>query len=426
MSVAEYDLSSFGWDGCVIPADLKDVCRRLPTWKQLKTLRYPKLLQGSHVLFPHAFFRVGTNDPYMPAYTKGTLENDGGYAQIFKGQRAIYKSKTAAHTGSVTLTKTAPFSEFCIKEVRLNITPEEEAASPITRGKTYEEEINAILYEVFLHALICKTLEKEGFASVVPHLYEVVAHTKTGELPKAPTEIASIWINMEFLHGTTLEKYCKRNFLPANGRADVIAKNESILLDILVQLAYYLHVLQDKLRFNHRDMKVNNVYIRHHDPSEKWTRTITVPGGRSWTCSIDIVLIDFGFACISCGAGFLNPRATLVGAGSWFKPEHDCLKYGRDLGQFLYSLHCSFSLQDYVSPALFGAIREAMRAKKGSRTVDLLMGFEANGTPLVHAGGLPRSLRFNDGIYIFLREPDVDIPECTPSKFLQRLAALRP
>jgi len=365
----------------------------------------------------------------MPAYIKGTLENDGGYAQIFKGQRAIFHSKDNTHTGSVSLTKVSPFSEICIKEVRLNITPEEDVASPKTRAVSYEDEINAIIYEVFLHGLLYKTLEKEGFPSVVPYLHEVAGHTKNGSPATSPTDFKSLWICMEFLSGTTLEKYLRRNLGIPHGpdteRIRIIEANEKILLDVFIQLAFYLHVLQEKLRFNHRDMKINNVYIRHHDVSEKWSRVITIPGLGSWNCLIDLVMIDFGFACISCGEGFLNPRATLVGAGSWFRTEHDCLKYGRDLGQFLYSLHCSFPLSKYISPAFFIVLAMALRATKGSTIIDLLKGFDSSGNP-IESVAIPASIKFNDGIYLFLREADVDIPDCRPKEFLRLLHVFRP
>lgn len=432
----DYDLSSFGWDGCSIPTNLHSVCERLPTWKHIKLLRTPHVAKEATLYFPHTFFKPTGKTPYMPSYIKGTLENDGGYAQIFKGKRAIFRSKDNIHTGPVSLTKVSPFSEVCIKEVRLNITPEEDVASPHTRANSYEDEINAILYEVFLHGLLYKTLEKEGFPSVVPYLHEVVGHTKNGALPISPTDFKSLWICMEFLSGTTLEKYLRRNLRIPTGpegsaeRARMIEANETILIDVFIQLAFYLHVLQEKLRFNHRDMKINNVYIRHHESSETWSRVITIPGLGSWNCLIDLVMIDFGFACISCGEGFLNPRATLVGAGSWFRTEHDCLKYGRDLGQFLYSLHCSFPLSRYISSAFFLILSMALRATKGSvatgtKRIDLLKGFDPSGKP-IESTVIPATIKFNDGIYLFLREADVDVPDCRPKEFLRLLHVFRP
>lgn len=426
-----YDLSRFGWDGCKIPTNLHNICDFLPSWKELKILRPAQVINGTSVYFPHTFFK-DKGESYMPALIKGTLDGDGGYAQVFKGRRGIFKSVGDISGGSMNLVKTESFKEVCIKEVAMNITPEEDVATPHTRESTYEEEILAILYEAFLHALLYKTLEAEGFPSAVPYLYEVVAHTKSRTLPKSPCDFKSVWITMEFIHGNTLEKYFRKNFVPIHKsfRATSLTvdaqekKNDMLLLDVMIQLAFYLQILQEKVRFNHRDMKINNVFIRQHEDSEAWERTLIIPTLGTWACHTDAVLIDFGFSCISCGSGFLNPRATLIGAGSWFKPEHDCLKYGRDLAQFLYSIHCFFPLQDYISAALYSVLHGVMRARCGEagRSVDLMKGIDGKGNPIV-TSIVPRSIQFNHGIYIFLRESDVDVPGCRPEAFF---AAIKP
>ena len=420
-----YNLSRFGWDGCTIPTNLHNLCDYLPSWKSLKVLRPAQVINGTSVYFPHTFFN-DNDSQYMPAFIKGSLDGDGGYAQVFKGRRAIFKAVGDISGGTMNLVKTESFKEVCIKEVAMNITPEEDGATPHTRQTTYEEEILAILYEAFLHALLYKTLEAEGFPSAVPYLYEIVAHTKTKALPKGTTDFKSVWITMEFIHGNTLEKYFRKNFIPIhksfrNSSITVAAqekKNDLLILDVMIQLAFYLKILQEKVRFNHRDMKINNVFIRHHDTSEAWERKLKIPTLGEWACHTDTVLIDFGFSCISCGDGFLNPRATLVGAGSWFKPEHDCLKYGRDLAQFLYSIHCFFPLQDYISAELYSIFHSAMLAQKGTESIDLFKGMDHRGNPIA-TPLVPRSIQFNHGIYIFLRESDVDVPGCAPSAFFE-------
>jgi hypothetical protein len=417
-----YDLSPFGWDACTIPTNLREVFKHLPSWTDLKVLRNAQTLSGYAVYFPYKFF-TNQSELYMPGIIKGDTEDDGGYAQIYKGRRAIFKSETGATSGSVHLAKVTPFTEICIKEVRLNITPEEDAAPPHHRRKYYEDEIKAILYEAFLHALLYKTLEREGFPSAVPRMYEVLATTTNNQYnPASPCDYETVWITMEFINGLTLEKFLKRKLLSVRQGGNATA-NESMLIDIFIQLAFYLHILQTKVRFNHRDLKINNVFVRHHNDSEHWSQSLTIPSIGSWNCKQDIVLIDFGFACIACGSGYPNPRATMVGAGSWFKAEHDCLKYGRDLGQFLYSIHCTFPLQEYVSSAFFDLIHSALYAEKGGRRIDLMYGFQDDGAPQPATGPLPKSVKFNDGIYIFLRDSDVDLPGCEPYKFLSTLAA---
>ena len=427
MADDHYDLSRFGWDGCTIPTNLHNICEFLPSWNELKILRPAQLINSAMVYFPHTFFKE-KEESYMPAFIKGALDGDGGYAQVFKGRRGIFKLAGDISGGAMNLVKTESFKEVCIKEVAMNITPDEDVATPHTREKTYEDEILAILYEAFLHALLYKTLEAEGFPSAVPYLYEVVAHTKTKALPKNPCDFKSVWMTMEFIQGSTLENYFRRHFIPVHKayRPSSLTvrtqekKNELLLLDVMIQLAFYLQILQEKVRFNHRDMKINNVFIRYHGIREGWKRNLTIPVLGEWACRTDTVLIDFGFSCISCGEGFENPRATLIGAGSWFKPEHDCLKYGRDLAQFLYSIHCFFPLQDYISPALYKILHRVMRAEKAGHSVDLLKGLDSKGNPITSAH-VPRTIQFNHGIYIFLRESDVDVPECRPSAFFEAI-----
>ena len=427
-----YDLSQFGWDDCKIPKSLTNLISFLPKWKDIKTLRPPQTLGGTPVFFPHTFFKTGS-DAYMPALIQGIHDGDGGYAQVYKGRRGIFRSTGTNNTGAINLVKSEPFKEVCIKEVQMNITPDEDNATPHTRESTYEDEINAILYEAFLHALLSKTLEEEGFPSAVPHLYEIVAHTKTAKPPKNATDFKSVWMIMEFIHGNTFEKYFRKYFIPIHksssrfSLADIAKqekKNDMLLMDVMIQLAFYLKILQEKVRFNHRDMKINNVFIRNHAVDEKWERTLKIPEFGEWSCVTDTVLIDFGFACISCGSGFTNPRATLVGAGSWFKMEHDCLKYGRDLAQFLYSIHCYFPLQDYISAELFTVIHKSMVAEKAGHAVDLLKGLDAKGRP-IPGTVVPRTIQFNHGIYIFLRDSDVDVPGCRPATFLQEMKNLK-
>ncbi len=405
-----YDLDEFGWDGLVIPKNLANICSYLPKWNQMKYLREPQLA-GSHTgSFPHTYFHDCSGNVYMPALEKCELHNSGGgYSDIYKANRAIYRPSSDKY-GEVRLNKTEDFKEICIKEIVVHIDPDKDTPSE------YIEEINAILYEAYLHALIYKTLEKEGLLTCVPRLHEVVATTLTDAPAKSPEDIESIWMTMEFMEGNTLEKFLRKQLDISNP-----VGNTALLKEILIQLAFILHTLQSKLLFNHRDLKINNVYIRHH--KDAWERTMGIPGRKAMTFKTDVVLIDFGFSCIACGSGFTNPRRTLLGAGSYFKQDDECMKAGRDLAQFLYSLHCSYPLQNYVTSAFFEAIHAAVQVERGDRRFDLFMGVDAAGTPIIHPR-LPRSLKYNNGIYKFLRDNRVEIPGCAPLKFIESILAI--
>ena len=417
-----FDLSEFGWDNCMIPTDLKNILSFLPSYKTLKTLRLPTEYNGRILYFPHKLTRYG-GAVYMPAFEKGDLHMDGGYARIYKARRAKFIPDGPETSGPIHLKRNEPFTEVCIKEVKINVTTREDHASPQTRRQAYKDEIHSILYEAYIHALLYKVMEREGFPSVIPKMYDVVANADGAINTGNPTAVESVWITMEFIHGYTLEKYFQRKLVNLKKNADAAAANQRIIIDVVIQLAHYLRILQDKARFNHRDMKINNIYVRHHDTP--WSQKLNIPDFGTWTCDADIVLIDYGFSCIACGEGFPNPRATLLGAGSWFRSEHDCLKYGRDLCQFLYSVHCAFPFHEYVSGDFLTVIHNALHAIKGVGLVDLFRGVDSHGLP--NTGGMSqRLLNFNEGIYIFLRERDVEVPGCKPTTFLKNLLPLVP
>ena len=359
------------------------------------------------VFFTFPFFHGVTDGDYLPAFEKGDLySGDGGYAKIFNGRRAIFKpicNTSVTNTNSVRLERITPFSEVCIKVITLRVDPDEPESA-------YVDESHTILYEAYLHALLMKFLETHQLADMVPLLYEVVATTVTEEAPEDASDLEAIWMIMEFIHGETLEAYLKHKFVIGH-----LADNDRILLDIIFQLTHVLHLLQSSMGFNHRDMKLNNLIVRHHAPEDGWSRNILLPNGSIWNCHHDIVLIDFGFSCIACGTGFVNPRATLVGAGSYYYSEHDCMKHGRDLAQFLYSLHAAFPLSEYISRELFELLHIAVRAVRNNVSIDMWNGFTPEGIPLDQTYSLPRTVQFHDGVYAYLREGDTEVPGCKPA-----------
>lgn len=417
MSVSGFNLSHFGWDNLIVPSNLQHLCAYLPKWSQIKALRAPVYLNTHHssVIFPHTLFQNDPVDgkPYLPAFEKGTLHSGiGGYAQIYRGQRAIFKpsastSGTHSTSSAPRYERATPFTTICIKEIPLKLDADEEEAA-------YEEECNAILYEAYLHALLMKFLETQGLKTTVPHLYEITATTITQNPPTDASDFDAIWMTMEFIEGETLEAHLQRVLEVGN-----YVKNDEVILDVLLQLAHILNLLQSALRFNHRDLKINNLFIRSHPTGEvnTWSREVPAGDGETiWKCRRDVVLIDFGFSCIACGTGFENPRATLVGAGDYYHAEHDCMKVGRDLAHFLYSLHAAFPLQLFVSPALFDALHASVRARREGAEIDLWRGFDEEGRPLSDGTGtLPSHVPFHNGIYAFLREGDTDVPGCAPT-----------
>lgn len=412
-----YDLRDFGWEGCIVPVSLENICRYIPSWSDILTLRSHTTAANVQMFFPKKFFHSEALGNYMPGYLKGKTINRGSYANVFKGKRALFTPTENKTEGIVNMRKTTDFEIFCIKEIQLNITPYEKMATPKTKQKAYEDEINAIIYEAFLHALLIKTFESHGFPTVVPRLYEMTAHTTRDTTPPLISNIDSIWLAMEFIQGTTLDEFFQRNLIKSS-LPEVQRKNEQYIIDVFLQLAFFLNIVQEKLRFNHRDLKVNNLLIRSH--SSPWSRILKLPNGTNYSCLFDIVFIDFGFACIACDKESPNPRASRISAGSWFRPEHDCFKEGRDIAQFVYSVHASFTIQEYTSKDFFATLYKSLTAEKKTESVPLLNGFDNLGNP---TGVVQQRISFNNGIYIFMRDSDVDIPGCSPVAFMNTLAS---
>lgn len=404
------DLSPFGWDGLSLRYDLRDLAHSLPTWRHLKVLQDEPT---ASLRFPNgAFTSPDVSGSYMPAYAKGTVLNaKGGYSTIYKVRRTLYSCKRLAED-RMEVTLSGKSHDIAMKELYLNVTKEEDAATPHTKYAAYEDEISAIMYEAVIHVLVYKCLERSGVAHYTPRMYEIVAD---GVPPHdAPTQISSILFCMELLHGSTMDDYLKRVLVKSPA---MHARNEAILVDFLIQCAYVLHLLQTDLRFHHRDLKLNNMYRRD---TSVVRAPIVLPNGCEWVPTLDLVLLDYGFSCIACGSISRTPRSTLVGAGSWFTMDDDCCKEGRDLAQLIFSLHCHFPLAEYVGPAYLAFFTKIMTATDHGRPIQILNGFTVDGYP--HTRGQP--VVHHNGVYHFLKRNSVEIPLCAPAVFLEGLLGL--
>ena len=402
-----YDLRCFGWESCVIPHTLKSVQNLIPTWSDLKILRKKKQDEnGEELRLINSFFRDSKIGPYMPGYTKGERIDDGTYGNIYLGTRGIYKPLHGKTNGIIHLERDKAMEDICIKEVRLRITEEERKSSTIVRTAAYEEELRIILAEAFLHALVLKVFENVGIPQRVPKLYEVIGHTEDGREARYPDDFNSVWIIMEMLRGHTLARYLGMYLIPISAIPSASAENEAIITDILIQLAHCLAILQSRLRFNHRDMKLNNIFVRHHETDEEWERELLIEGYGSYQCKQDITMIDFGFSCIGCPV----ENKSIVSAGSWFEEGESCFKRGRDLCQFIYALNVSYPLHKYVSANFYSFLSRVMIADIAGSNVNLLFGVDENGVP-----NRPQdrdTATFHQGIYIFLKDDRVEVPGC--------------
>jgi hypothetical protein len=407
-----YDLRCFGWESCIVPHTLKAVQTFVPKWTDLKILRKKQDENGEDLRLLSTFFHDPAIGHYMPGYTKGKRIDDGSYGNIYLGTRGIYQPQNGKTNGIIHLERDHAMEEICIKDVRLRITDEEYTGSPRTRHNAYKEELRIILAEAFLHALVLKVFETVGLPQRAPKLYEVVGYTRQGRAANTPQDIESVWMIMEMLRGHTLERYLRLNLKPIYTTEDTIKINEELITDILLQLAHCLHILQTKLHFNHRDIKLNNLFVRHH--ADTWERNINIEGYGPYTCKEEITLLDFGFSCIGCPVD----NSCVISAGSWFEIGDLCFKKGRDLCQFLYALHAAYPLYQYVSAPFYSFISSSMIVNKNGTPVNLLFGVKTDGTPNLSPG---QRVVFDQGIYTFLKSEETAIPGCEPLQFLSAL-----
>lgn len=408
----EISLSEYGWNGCSIPTNLDDLVSHLPTWRHLHVLRSPEIHKNRQLCFPWNKFYGADGTAFLPAFELGSLLSVGSYGKVYRSQRAVYHPIQDLSENRVRFERSTPFHEIVTKINAITFTLDERNSPFDVKEKIYFEEIEAFLYEATLHAIIYKVFETHGYSTVIPRLYEVFANAESPQ-PTSPIQISEVIMNMELVEGATLFDILRTHF---NG-ITTQRETEEFLLDILIQLCVYLDLLQTDLRFNHRDLKINNILIRSHTRESKWSRIIThslMP--EPWKCKSDVVIIDFGFSCIACDGPSKKP---LIQAGSWFSMRHDCMKKGRDLALFLYSLEAYYPLKSFISDELYTVLKTVMVAiQQGGSQCQLWNGVSDVGVP----NKTPVSpLPFSAGIYKFLRFSDVEIPGCEPRTLLPRL-----
>jgi hypothetical protein len=442
-----YDLTRMGCGELRINSllRLEDLSGVIPDFTMLKTLQAPKVMEnGSTVYMPHSLFIDG-EEVYLPVLERFEAVNDGGYATIYKGRRSIYipdyemGDTSRAIDGTLKFKCVSGGQEICIKSCSVQLSAKEARTTPNTRSMYFSDSIQYLIHEAIIHGLIQNVLTRAGFPSAVPILHEIVAMTHDGTIQHLTdaTDIKEIWITMEILKGVTLQRFLRRKLirLPTKFKRNAHQllkekQNEILILDVCFQLVCYLHILQENLRFNHRDMKIDNAFWRYHPYREQWKNNIFVENVGTWKCKHDFVLIDFGFGCISQSTGCSStPFQTLLGASSWFDSDSTCMKYGRDMAQFLFALHCVFPLQEYISAELFTLFvnaTEAVETDSDFHVVSkhkLFAGFDWTGkpNPLGKKETLPEKTIFDEGIYTFLEKPGVDVPGCRPKTLLHTL-----
>lgn len=171
----------------------------------------------------------------------------------------------------------------------------------------------ATLKEARLQRIVHQYLEAHGFHNVVPEVHDILQTTN-----------GQIYFTMTAYEDAVLfSDYLEHNINWGNPSSH----NDHILLEIISQIARVLVPLQNELKFNHRDLKTDNILI--------------CPGPHA-------ILIDFGLSCI--GRRIADPRPIMNAGIRTISDTDPCPKIGRDLFQLFLSLYSFQRIRMSITP----------------------------------------------------------------------------
>jgi len=373
-----------------VDLELKDnyenICEIQPHAREIARLGPEQIINGQQWQFLER--SLGEPGSYVGWYT-GSLYREGTYGKIYKAHRMVV-TRRADKLFDVA----EPPMEIVVKKT------EPPSGSLILPA----EDVNAHTSEALLHVLAWQAMQCTVTPWAIPRPYEVF-----GDYSETPTRgWRSMSLCMSYVSGRTLYSFLKKHWKRDVGS---LAANALIFLELLAQIAYILGHLQQELRLNHRDVKVNNLLVRRRS-----TPLILDIGGVTIATVYEVTLIDFGFACVGCPAP--RPPMTVFQAGSWFPVGELCCKEGRDLAQLLYCIHCYYPFETYLPASLFAVVRSWLQVPWSGGVADLMQGFTKEGRPSVGPA------EFHTGIYEFLRRPEVDPVTCAPLTVFRAIAGL--
>ena len=354
---------------------LSNICEVLPKAQEIARLGPEQIINGE----PWRFLdrSLTQNDIYV-GWHIGSLYREGTYGKIFKAHRMVV-TRRIDKLFDVSVVPT----EVIIKRT----------SPPAGSSILPAEDVTAHTSEALLHVLAWETMQMTATPWAIPRPFEVFGdYGFTG------------WKNMSlcmsYVNGRTLYSFMQKFWTPTTKK-----ENSQSFLEIISQTAFILHYLQNHIRLNHRDVKVNNILIRRRvEPFMLELEQTSVP------TTYELTLIDFGFACVGCPPP--KEPLTVFQAGSWFPMGELCCKAGRDLAQLIYCIHCYFPLDEYLTVEVARKVRGWMMIPWTGGVADALHGFTKEGRPRREGSKGPPE--YHTGIYEFLRRPDVDPTACAP------------
>ena len=389
-----YNLRVHGFLGSQLPRDLTFTKNDLPTWKNLGPVkrRLNGLNATEHLLKPIEISGVSV----IPRYEWGKKLDEGTYGKVFKAKRMLYNHNDVSGN---YIAEHSTEKDIVIKQSPVYLSDYEKTLPIEKREKAIQEDIAAHIHEATVMCLAYLAVKETPFSYALPEIFEVFLHSKIPLL--GFTDISAVCIAMEYIHGNTLHHYLYNKF----SKYSNYDKNDEIFLNFLEQVANIIKILQEKLRMNHRDMKINNILLRNPQDVEP-----------------KLVLIDYGFACIANNEEDPREEYSKVEAGSYFGSKYACFKQGRDICQFIYSVHSHFPLNKYLTDELYNIISDLMSVEYSEGVANLMNGLSSDGRPLTKRAS---TIEFDENIYLFLRRPEVDPLSCSPENVLKVISEFR-
>lgn len=385
-----YDLRVHGFVDCMLQRDLSFSIADLPTWRHLISTK--RKMSTLHTLTEHLVKPIDVSgQKIIPQYEWHRKLDEGTYGKVYAAVRTMFLHDISGNYKADNKSRL----DIVIKKSPLYLNEIEQALPLSKRNTVIAQDIAAHIHEATVMTLAYLAVKDTAYAHSIPIVFEVFVHSKTPLLDV--TDISSVCIAMEYIHGNTLLEYLTYNFDEVDNQ-----RNDEIFIEFLEQIANVIAILQDKLRMNHRDMKINNILLRNS--KEKNPK---------------LVLIDYGFACLANKEEDPKAEYSKVEAGSYFGSKYACMKVGRDICQFIYSIHCHFNLDKFLSAELLTVIQDLMMVDYSGGIGNLLNGLDVLGIPHTVRS---RKLTFDEDIYIFLRRPEVDPIKCSPENVLKVIA----
>ena len=232
-----------------------------------------------------------------------------------------------------------------------------------------------LLQEGVLQYLAHLVAANEGIPWAVPKVFDVCTYGN------------EVWFSMERVYGETCTEWISKG-----------TKGDLEVQFVLAQVALLLATLELRLHLDHRDLKLSNLVIC---PIPCTIRVTLHESTWSLTCPFQVVLLDFGFACLGSEALRGTPWVNL---GDGVLPPMDpCPKEGRDMFHLLVSLLGLPIFRERISQRLHDRIDRWLSSGPKSY------------------GSMARRWSAHSWSYLVSSQPTFSIPSCCPLAILKDL-----